>query len=113
MSVIFSVIPRMEGREPEFHAFVILGCPEIQKRLFSEPKGPIWGVIAKSSPNRQEQISIPAGSAGASSASYNLKLTEWESDMNNNETVMDLEPGVLILGLVYASSLISMISWLA
>jgi hypothetical protein len=33
--------------------------------------------------------------------------------MNNNETRIDLEPGVLFLGLVYASSLLGMISWLA
>lgn len=33
--------------------------------------------------------------------------------MNNNETLIDLEPGVLFLGLVYASSLLSMIGWLA
>jgi hypothetical protein len=33
--------------------------------------------------------------------------------MNNNETLIDLEPGVMILGLVYASSLLAMISWLA
>ena len=33
--------------------------------------------------------------------------------MNSNETLIDLEPGVLILGLIYASSLISMIGWLA
>jgi hypothetical protein len=33
--------------------------------------------------------------------------------MNNNETLIDLEPGVLILGLVYASSLLAMIGWLA
>jgi len=33
--------------------------------------------------------------------------------MNNNETLIDLEPGALILGLIYASSLIGMIGWLA
>ena len=33
--------------------------------------------------------------------------------MNNNEILIDLEPGVMILGLVYASSLLAMIGWLA
>jgi len=33
--------------------------------------------------------------------------------MNNNETLIDLEPGVMFLGLVYASSLLAMIGWLA
>ncbi len=33
--------------------------------------------------------------------------------MNNSETLIDLEPGVMILGLLYASSVLAMIGWLA
>lgn len=35
-----------------------------------------------------------------------------ESDMNNTDMKMQLEAGVVVLGLAYAASLVSMIAWL-
>jgi len=35
-----------------------------------------------------------------------------ESDMNNTDTKMELEAGVVVLGLAYAASLLSIIAWL-
>lgn len=41
------------------------------------------------------------------------QITDWMSDMNYDEQMLDLDPATLLLGLGYAALLLTIIGWVA
>ena len=69
--------------------------------------------IRKPSEKTNGEITLPAGCQRVSLRRSNLDIRDWRTTMIDDTNIQDIETSVLLLGLGYAATLVTLILWIA